>query len=81
VFEDLLGTTVQWHHTVLHGKAPEMSTLFPMHQDYPFYPHDGPDFVDCLLHLDDTPLDSGALLPVKLWRDKLSRWYTLKPIG
>ena len=32
-----------------------------MHQDYPFYPHDGPDFVDCLLHLDDTPLESGAL--------------------
>ena len=35
-----------------------------MHQDYPFYPHDGPDFVDCLLHLDDTPLESGALMVV-----------------
>ena len=22
-----------------------------MHQDYPFYSHDGPNFVDCLLHL------------------------------
>ena len=32
-----------------------------MHQDYPFYPHDGLDFVDCLLHLDDTPLESGCL--------------------
>ena len=58
---DLIGDSVQWHHTVLHAKPPEMGTPFPMHQDYPFYPHDGPDFVDCLLHLDDAPLESGAL--------------------
>ena len=58
---DLLGDRVQWHHTALHAKPPEMGTPFPMHQDYPFYPHDGPDFVDCLLHLDDAPLESGAL--------------------
>ena len=34
-----------------------------MHQDYPFYPHDGPDFVDCLLHLDNdnTSVESGCL--------------------
>ena len=58
---DLIGDSVQWHHTVLHAKPPQMGTPFPMHQDYPFYPHDGPDFVDCLLHLDDAPLESGAL--------------------
>ena len=57
----LLGGPIQWHHTVLHAKPPAMGTPFPMHQDYPFYPHDGPDFIDCLLHLDDTPLESGAL--------------------
>ena len=59
--EDLIRDTVQWHHTVLHAKPPELGTPFPMHQDYPFYPHDGPDFVDCLLHLDDTPIESGCL--------------------
>ena len=59
--EDLIRDTVQWHHTVLHAKPPELGTPFPMHQDYPFYPHDGPDFVDCLLHLDDTPEESGCL--------------------
>ncbi len=59
--EQLVGPDVQWHHTVLHAKPPEKGTPFPMHQDYPFYPHDGPDFVDCLLHLDDTPFESGAL--------------------
>jgi len=59
--QDLISNNVQWHHTVLHAKPPELGTPFPMHQDYPFYPHDGLDFVDCLLHLDDTPLESGCL--------------------
>ena len=40
---DLVGDSVQWHHTCLHAKPPERGTPFPMHQDYPFYPHDGPD--------------------------------------
>ena len=57
----LLGKNIQWHHTVLHAKPPDRGTPFPMHQDYPFYPHDGTKFVDCLLHLDDAPLESGAL--------------------
>ena len=57
----LIGPNVQWHHTCLHAKPPELGTPFPMHQDYPFYPHDGPDFVDCLVHLDETPLESGCL--------------------
>ena len=59
--QDLIGDVVQWHHTVLHAKPPEKGTPFPMHQDYPFYPHDALDFIDCLVHLDDTPLESGAL--------------------
>ena len=59
--QTLIGPDVQWHHTILHGKPPEKGTPFPMHQDFPFYPHDGPDFVDCLVHLDDTPPDSGCL--------------------
>ena len=57
----LVGPAVQWHGTILHAKPPERGTPFPMHQDYPFYPHDGPDFVDCLLHLDDSPEASGCL--------------------
>ncbi len=59
--QDLVDGAIQWHHTVLHAKPPELGTPFPMHQDFPFYPHDGPDFVDCLLHLDDTPPESGCL--------------------
>jgi ectoine hydroxylase-related dioxygenase (phytanoyl-CoA dioxygenase family) len=36
-----------------------------MHQDYPFYPHEHPhegaNFIDCLVHLDDAPAESGCL--------------------
>ena len=60
----LIGPRAQWHHTVLHGKPPELGTPFPMHQDYPFYPHDGPGFVNCLVHLDDAPLESSCLCVV-----------------
>ena len=35
--------------------------LFPCTRTIPFIPHNGPDFVDCLLHLDDTPIESGVL--------------------
>ena len=58
--QSLMGENIVWHHTILHGKPPERGTPFPMHQDYPFYPHDGPNFVDCLLHLDHTPIDNGC---------------------
>ncbi len=59
--QQIIGPCVQWHHTVLHAKPPSLGTPFPMHQDFPFSPHDGLNFVDCLVHLDETPLDSGCL--------------------
>ncbi len=59
--QQLVAPCMQWHHTVLHAKPPTLGTPFPMHQDHPFYPHDGPGFIDCLLHLDDTPIESGCL--------------------
>lgn len=58
--QSLIGPNVQWHHTILHGKPPGLGTPFPMHQDYPFYPHTG-EFLDCLVHLDDTPEERGCL--------------------
>ena len=29
--QTLIGPAVQWHHTILHGKPPELGTPFPMH--------------------------------------------------
>lgn len=59
---DLLGTeNVEYHHSVLHAKGPEMGTPFPMHQDYPFYDHETPAYVDALLHIDTTTEANGCL--------------------
>src|SRR6266542_395188 len=37
---DLLGPNVELHHSTLHIKPPQTGQPFPMHQDYPFYPHE-----------------------------------------
>ena len=37
---ELLGdTAVEFHHSILHAKAPGLGTPFPLHQDWPCYPH------------------------------------------
>jgi len=59
--EALLGPAVEFHHTTMHVKPPERGAPFPMHQDYPFYPHADDRYVDVLLHLDDTSHDNGEI--------------------
>src|SRR5437762_843787 len=51
---DLLGPNVELHHTTLHIKPPETGMPFPLHADEPFYEHEGPRYVDAIIHLDDT---------------------------
>lgn len=59
---DLLDTpNVELHHTTLHLKPPETGMPFPLHQDSPFYRHQGPAYVDAIVHLDDTDDDNGCL--------------------
>jgi phytanoyl-CoA hydroxylase len=58
---DLLGPNVELHHTTLHLKPPETGMPFPMHQDSPFYRHEGPAYVDAIVHLDDTSDENGCL--------------------
>ncbi|MDQ3660266.1 MAG: phytanoyl-CoA dioxygenase family protein, partial [Actinomycetota bacterium] len=36
---DLLGSAVEFHHSTMHVKPPETGQPFPLHQDWPFYPH------------------------------------------
>jgi phytanoyl-CoA hydroxylase len=57
----LIGPAVEFHHTTMHVKAPERGAPFPMHQDYPFYPHADDRYVDVLLHLDDTSHENGEI--------------------
>ncbi len=58
---DLLGPNVELHHTTLHVKPPETGMPFPLHQDSPFYQHEGFGYVDALVHLDDTNDENGCL--------------------
>jgi phytanoyl-CoA hydroxylase len=61
VLSVLLGGPVEFHHTTMHVKPPERGAPFPMHQDYPFYPHADGRYVDVLLHLDDTNGENGEI--------------------
>ena len=57
----LIGPDVELHHTTLHAKPPEKGSPFPMHQDWAFYKHEGPEYVDALVHVDDVPSEKGPL--------------------
>ena len=46
---------------ILHAKAPGLGTPFPMHQDWPFYPHWGPGYVDAIMHIDTANERNGCL--------------------
>ena len=61
VLRCLLGDAVELHHTTMHVKPPERGQPFPLHQDWPFYPHTDDRYVDVLLHLDDTSHENGEI--------------------
>jgi ectoine hydroxylase-related dioxygenase (phytanoyl-CoA dioxygenase family) len=61
VMAELIGPNVELHHTTLHVKPPETGMPFPLHQDSPFYQHEGPAYVDAIIHLDDTNDENGCL--------------------
>jgi hypothetical protein len=58
---DLIGENVELHHSTLHIKPPQSGHPFPMHQDNPFYAHANGQYVDVLVHLDDTRHDNGEI--------------------
>lgn len=58
---DLIGPNVQLHHTKLFIKPPEKGSPFPMHQDYPFFPHARHTMLAAIIHFDDAPLAKGCV--------------------
>ena len=58
---DLVGPNVELHHSTLHIKPPQSGHPFPMHQDNPFYGHTNGQYVDVLVHLDDTFHENGEI--------------------
>ena len=59
---DLFGSpNVQLHHNKLFIKPPEKGSPFPMHQDYPYFPHERHTMLAAIIHFDDAPLEKGCV--------------------
>ena len=61
VLTELIGPNVQLHHTKMLVKPPEQGAPFPMHQDYPYFPHERHSVLAASVHLDDTDEENGCL--------------------
>ena len=61
VLTQLIGPNVQLHHTKMLVKPPEQGAPFPMHQDYPYFPHERHTVVAASVHLDDADEENGCL--------------------
>ncbi|HTQ09755.1 MAG TPA: phytanoyl-CoA dioxygenase family protein [Fimbriimonadaceae bacterium] len=58
---DLIGPNVQLHHDKMFIKPPEKGSPFPMHQDYPYFPHERHTMTAAIFHFDDAPVEKGCL--------------------
>lgn len=61
VAQDIIGPNVQLHHTKMFVKPPEKGSPFPMHQDFPYFPHRDHSMIAVILHFDDAPEEKGCL--------------------
>ena len=61
VLTDLIGPDVQLHHSKMLVKPPEQGAPFPMHQDYPYFPHARHSVLAASVHLDETDEANGCL--------------------
>lgn len=61
VAQAIIGPNVQLHHTKMFVKPPEKGSPFPMHQDYPYFPHRDHSMIAAILHFDDAPDAKGCL--------------------
>ncbi len=61
VLSKIIGPNVQLHHSKLVVKPPEEGAVFPMHQDYPYFPHERHTMLAASVHLDNADLENGCL--------------------
>ena len=59
--QGIIGPNVQLHHTKMFIKPPEKGSPFPMHQDYPYFPHEQHSMIAVIIHFDDAPEEKGCL--------------------
>lgn len=59
---ELMGSpNIQLHHTKLFMKPPERGSAFPMHQDYPYFPHEKHTMMAAIIHLTDATKEMGCV--------------------
>lgn len=59
---DIVGSeNVALHHTKMFIKPPENGSPFPLHQDYPFFPHRLHSVAAAIFHFDDAPVEKGCV--------------------
>jgi phytanoyl-CoA hydroxylase len=61
IAQDIIGPNVQLHHNKMFIKPPEKGSPFPMHQDYPYFPHERHSMIAVIIHFDDAPDEKGCL--------------------
>ncbi|WP_211748679.1 phytanoyl-CoA dioxygenase family protein [Paenibacillus sp. Marseille-Q4541] len=61
VLNGIIGPNVQLHHSKMLVKPPTNGAAFPMHQDYPYFPHRDHTMLAASIHLDDADMDNGCL--------------------
>ena len=61
VLSQIIGPNVQLHHSKMLVKPPEIGAAFPMHQDYPYFPHEKDTMLAASVHLDDANEENGCL--------------------
>lgn len=61
VLSQIIGPNVQLHHSKMLVKPPEVGAAFPMHQDYPYFPHEKHTMLAASVHLDNADQENGCL--------------------
>ncbi|MGQ0836480.1 MAG: phytanoyl-CoA dioxygenase family protein [Gammaproteobacteria bacterium] len=61
IAQGIIGPNVQLHHTKMFIKPPERGSPFPMHQDYPYFPHENHSMIAVIIHFDDAPVEKGCV--------------------
>lgn len=56
----IIGPNVQLHHTKMFIKPPEKGSPFPLHQDYPYFPHLRHSMMAAIIYFDDCPEEKGC---------------------
>lgn len=61
IAQAIIGPNVQLHHTKMFIKPPERGSPFPMHQDWPYFPHRDHSMIAAIFFFDDCPVEKGCV--------------------